>query len=54
MQQDSSVTILDILTALGGAVLSFFQNIALAFYNLGYALSHPALCGNNTQVLVPP
>ena len=43
MQQDSSVTILDILTALGGAVLSFFQNIALAFYNLGYALSHPAL-----------
>jgi len=43
MQQDSSVTILDILTALGGGVLSFFQNIALAFYNLGYALSHPAL-----------
>ena len=43
MQQDTSMTILDVLSAIGGGILVFFQNIAMAFYNLGYAISHPAL-----------
>lgn len=43
MQQDTSMTILDVLSALGGGIMVFFQNIAMAFYNLGYAISHPAL-----------
>ncbi|GAA0301149.1 TRAP transporter small permease subunit [Rhodovulum strictum] len=32
-----------VLGALGGGVLWFFKNLALAFYNFGYAIAHPGL-----------
>ncbi|MBR9651982.1 TRAP transporter small permease subunit [Thalassovita aquimarina] len=43
MQEESSVTLGQILGALGDGVVWFFQNIAMAFYNFGYAVSHPQL-----------
>ncbi|MYM55790.1 TRAP transporter small permease subunit [Thalassovita mangrovi] len=43
MQEESSVTLGQILGALGDGVVWVFQNIAMAFYNFGYAVSHPQL-----------
>ncbi len=43
MQEDSSVTLGQILGALGDGVVWLFQNIVMAFYNFGYAVSHPQL-----------
>lgn len=43
MQEQSSVTLGQALGALGDGVVWLFQNIAMAFYNFGYAVSHPQL-----------
>ena len=32
-----------LLGVLGGGLLAFVQNIAMSFYNLGYAITHPGL-----------
>lgn len=43
MQEQSSVTLGQALGALGDGVVWLFQNIVMAFYNFGYAVSHPQL-----------
>ncbi|MDX1780663.1 MAG: C4-dicarboxylate ABC transporter permease [Thalassovita sp.] len=43
MQEESSVTFGQILGALGDGIVWIFQNFAMAFYNFGYAVSHPQL-----------
>lgn len=43
MQEESSVTLGQALGALVDGVVWLFQNIAMAFYNFGYAVSHPQL-----------
>lgn len=43
MQEESSVTLGQALGALGDGVVWIVQNIVMAFYNFGYAVSHPQL-----------
>ena len=43
MQETGVVGLGQILTSMGDGVVWFFQNIAMAFYNFGYAVSHPGL-----------
>ncbi len=43
MVEDSSVSLGDALAAVGGGLLWVLQNLALAFYNIGYAVTHPGL-----------
>ena len=43
MDNDSTFGLIDALAGLGGAAAWLAQNIAMAVYNLAYALGHPAL-----------
>ncbi len=43
MVEDSSVSLGDALAAVGGGLLWVLQSLALAFYNIGYAVTHPGL-----------
>lgn len=43
MVEDSSASLGDALAAVGGGLLWVLQNLALAFYNIGYAVTHPGL-----------
>ena len=43
MQETSTAGFGQILASMGDGVVWIFQNIALAFYNLGYAITNPSL-----------
>ena len=43
MQQENSASLGDLFGALGSGLLWLVQNIAMAVYNLGYAITHPQL-----------
>ena len=43
MDNEGTTSLIDILAGLGGAAAWLAQNIAMAFWNLGYALAHPLL-----------
>lgn len=43
MQETSTASFGQILASMGDGVVWIFQNIALAFYNLGYAITNPSL-----------
>ncbi len=43
MQDEAGISLLGALGALGNGALWIAQNIAMAFYNFGYAVSHPQL-----------
>jgi len=43
MENESAVSLGQVLSAIGGGVAWVFQELAMAFYNIAYAVSHPAL-----------
>jgi TRAP-type mannitol/chloroaromatic compound transport system permease small subunit len=43
MENEGAVSIGQVLSALGGGVVWVFQELATAFYNIAYAVSHPGL-----------
>lgn len=43
MENEGAVSIGQVLSALGGGVVWVFQELAMAFYNIAYAVSHPGL-----------
>ncbi|UZD92068.1 TRAP transporter small permease subunit [Cognatishimia activa] len=43
MQDSGTASFGQVLSAIGEGVLWFVQNIAMAFYNIGYAITHPSL-----------
>ncbi len=43
MEDGSSVGLTDALAAIGGGIVWTLQNLAQAFYNIGYAVTHPGL-----------
>ncbi len=43
MQDETTIGFLGALSALGSGLVWFFQNIVMAFYNFGYAVTHPQL-----------
>ena len=43
MENESAVSLGQVLSAIGGGVVWVFQELAMAFYNIAYAVSHPAL-----------
>jgi TRAP-type mannitol/chloroaromatic compound transport system permease small subunit len=43
MENETGVGMLDTIVALGRGILWLGENITLSFYNLGYAIAHPAL-----------
>jgi len=43
MQDTGSVTFGQAIASLGEGILWFFQNTLMAFYNIGYAITHPSL-----------
>ncbi|MES0824077.1 TRAP transporter small permease subunit [Ruegeria sp. SCP11] len=43
MDDSSSVGLTDALAAVGGGIVWVLQSLAQAFYNIGYALTHPSL-----------
>ncbi|MDG1336956.1 MAG: TRAP transporter small permease subunit [Tateyamaria sp.] len=43
MENEGVVSIGQVLSALGGGVVWVFQELAMAFYNIAYAVSHPGL-----------
>ena len=43
MENEGAVSIGQMLSALGGGVVWVFQELAMAFYNIAYAVSHPGL-----------
>ncbi|KUJ82085.1 TRAP transporter small permease subunit [Ruegeria profundi] len=43
MDDSSSVGLTDALAAIGGGIVWVLQNLAQAFYNIGYAVTHPGL-----------
>jgi TRAP-type mannitol/chloroaromatic compound transport system permease small subunit len=43
MQETSTASFGQILASMGDGIVWIFQNIALAFYNLGYAVANPSL-----------
>ncbi|SPF80697.1 TRAP transporter small permease subunit [Pseudoprimorskyibacter insulae] len=43
MEEESAVGLMGALGAIGDGIVWFLQNIVMAFYNFGYAVSHPSL-----------
>lgn len=43
MENEGAISIGQVLSALGGGVVWVFQELAMAFYNIAYAVSHPGL-----------
>ncbi|MHA6323451.1 TRAP transporter small permease subunit [Roseivivax sp. CAU 1753] len=43
MEQDAAIGLGDAFAALGSGIVWVLGNIAMAFYNLGYAITHPGL-----------
>jgi TRAP-type mannitol/chloroaromatic compound transport system permease small subunit len=43
MEEESAVGLIGAIGALGNGIVWVFQNIAMAFYNFGYAITHPSL-----------